>query len=191
MVDFVKHTLETAPEESRPLLENSQKNIGMIPGLHAVMAESPQALQAYQQLHALFKQTSLGTVETHVVWLTLNVYHECHYCVPAHTGLAKMDKVPDDVIEALRDDRPLSDPRLETLRSFTKSLAEKRGDVDEAELQAFFDAGFTKRNLLDLHVGLAQKVMSNYINHLAQTPLDEPFKKFDWTPPGKTARAAE
>lgn len=191
MVEFVKHTPDTAPEGSRPLLEDSQKNVGMIPGLHAIMAESPEALQAYKQLHGLFKQSSLGTVETHVVWLTLNVYHECHYCVPAHTALAKMDKVPDDVIAALREDRPLADQRLETLRGFAKALADKRGQVGEAEVQAFLDAGFTKRNLLDLYVGLAQKVMSNYINHIAETPLDEPFKKFDWTPPGKAARAAE
>lgn len=190
MVQFTPHTPDSAPEGGRELLEKSQAAFGMIPGLHAIMAESPETLDAYQQLTALFRQTSLGTIEQHVVWLTLNVYHQCHYCVPAHTALAKMDKVPDDVIDALRADRPIADARLEALRSFTRSLTDKRGVMDEAEVQAFLEAGFTKRNVLDIITGIAHKVMSNYTNHLAQTPVDAPFRKFDWTPPG-AAKAAE
>ncbi len=186
MTDFTLHTPETAPAESKPLLENSQKSFGMIPNLHAVMADSPQHLEAYQRLHALFQETSLSVVERNVVWLAINVEHECHYCVPAHTGIAKSQGVDDAVIEPLRNATPLADARLEALRQFTLKVVRQRGVVDDADVQAFLDAGFTKRNVLDIILGLAQKVMSNYVNPLADTPLDEPFKKFDWTP----ARAA-
>jgi hypothetical protein len=27
---------------------------------------------------------------------------------------------------------------------------------------------------------VSQKVMSNYINHIAETPVDKPFQKFLW-----------
>ncbi len=187
MTDFKLHTKETAPDGGAALLDNSLKAFGMIPGLHAVMVESPEHLEAYQKLHELFQKTSLSTVEQNVVWLTINVEHECHYCVPAHTGIAHMHKVPADVIEALRNNTPLADARLEALRDFTLKLVRQRGFVSDADVQKFLDAGFTRRHVLDIVLGVAQKVMSNYVNHLAQTPIDAPFQKFEWTPPIRAA----
>jgi len=184
MPSFDLHTIETAPEESRPLLENSQKSFGRIPGLHAVMAEAPALLEAYQQLHQMFaEQTSFDKDELTVVWQTINVEHNCTYCVPAHSGIAKRMKVDDAINDALRDETPLPNARLEALRSFTLAVTRGRGHVDEAELQAFLDAGFTKRQVLEVILGLSQKVMSNYTNHIAQTPLDAPFKTNAWSAP--------
>ncbi|MDO6749348.1 carboxymuconolactone decarboxylase family protein, partial [Gilvimarinus sp. 1_MG-2023] len=94
---FTLHTLESAPAESKPLLEKSLRAFGSIPGLHAVMAESPETLEAYQQLHQLFTQTSFDAEELTVVWQTINVEHQCHYCVPAHTAIANMMKVDPEL----------------------------------------------------------------------------------------------
>ena len=115
-----------------------------------------------------------------MVWQTINVEHECHYCVPAHTGIAKMMKVSDDIIDALRDETPLPSDKLEALRTFTLAMVRTRGNVTEQDLQAFYDAGYAQRQVLEVILGLSQKVMSNYVNHIAQTPIDEPFKKFEW-----------
>ncbi|MEO1503891.1 MAG: carboxymuconolactone decarboxylase family protein [Pseudomonadota bacterium] len=116
----------------------------MLPNLHAVLAESPELYQAYGQLNDLFSASSLSTDERHVVWLTINVYHSCHYCVPAHTFLALKDGVSEDVVDALRAGQTLPDARLEALRQFTLSVTEKRGEVDAGEIDAFLAAGFTK-----------------------------------------------
>ena len=93
MTDFTIHTLETAPTASKPMLDRLKKAIGFLPGLYGVLAEAPKALEAYDVLAKLFKGTSLTTTEQHVVWLTINYENNCGYCVPAHTGLAKMDAV--------------------------------------------------------------------------------------------------
>jgi len=188
MTSFTVHTLDTAPDAAKPLLEDSRKAYGMIPNLHALMAESPETLDAYKQLSTLFAATSLGAVEQNVVWLTLNVFHECHYCVPAHTAIAKGAKVPDEIIDALRENRELPDARLNALRTFTLQMADKRGEVSDADIQTFLDAGFSKRHVLDVVTGVAHKVMSNYINAFADTPVDDAFKPFAWTP---VANAAE
>ncbi len=187
MTDFKIHDLETAPEASKPLLEKSQANFGRIPGLHGVMAESPQALEAYQLLHKLFTETSFDKDELTVIWQTINVEHECHYCVPAHTAIAKRMKVDDAISEALRNETPLPSEKLEALRTFTLKMVRERGNVDEASIQAFLNAGYTRQNILEIVLGISQKVMSNYINHLAQTPIDDPVKPFAWT---KQANAA-
>ncbi len=180
MSDFPLHTEDTAPEASRALLADSKKAYGMIPGLHAVMAEAPGLLQAYKTVHELFVNSSFDKDELTVVWQSINVEHACHYCVPAHTGIAKGMGVSDDISDALREERPLPNARLEALRTFTLNVIRNRGNVDDNAVQAFLDAGFTKQQILEVILGVSQKVMSNYTNHLANTPVDTPFQKFAW-----------
>ena len=183
MPDFTLHDIDTAPEASKPLLESSAKAFGRIPNLHAVMAESPEHLEAYKTLHALFERTSLSKVERNIVWMTINVENACHYCVPAHTAIALMQGVDADVVEALRAGTPLRDARLEALRQFTLALVRQRGRLEDAQVAQFLGAGFTQRQILDVLLGLAQKTMSNYANHLADTPVDAAFAQFEWHAP--------
>ncbi|QSP95668.1 carboxymuconolactone decarboxylase family protein [Marinobacter salinisoli] len=180
MTDFTLHNSDSAPEQSKPLLEKSQQAFGMIPNLHAVMAEAPGLLDGYQKLHELVLANSFDNDETTVVWQTINVEHACHYCVPAHTGIAKSMKVSDEITDALRDETPLPSEKLEALRTFTLAVVRKRGEVNKEDLDAFYAAGYGKRQVLDIILVLSQKVMSNYVNHIAETPVDEPFKPFAW-----------
>lgn len=179
-MSFPSHDLDTAPEASRPLLEQSQKAFGRLPGLHKVLAESPQAFEGYQLLHKLFTETDFNAEELTVVWQSINVEHACHYCVPAHTGIAKMMKVPEDITHALRNETPLPTAKLEALRTFTVQMVRARGNVTDAQMDAFFAAGYGHRAVLDVILGLAQKTMSNYINHVAQTPVDAVFQPLAW-----------
>ena len=180
MTDFILHDKQSAPAESAALLDISINAFGMVPNLHAVMAEAPGLLEGYQHLHQLFLDSSFDDEETTVVWQTINVEHECHYCVPAHTGIAKSRKVDDVITDALRNETPLPTAKLEALRDFTLSVVRDRGNVNDDAVQAFLDAGFTKRQILEVVLAAAQKVMSNYTNHLANTPIDKPFQKFEW-----------
>lgn len=180
MTTFASHSIETAPDAAKPLLETSLKNNGRIPGLHAVMADAPPLLAAYNFAHQQFMATTLTDEEKTVVWQAVNVEQNCHYCVPAHTGIAKMMKVDDAITEALRNETALPTAKLEALRTFTLLVIKNRGFVDAADTKAFLDAGFTTTNILEVILGAAQKLMSNYTNHFAQTPVDQVFQKFAW-----------
>jgi alkylhydroperoxidase family enzyme len=180
MNTFTLHDQNNTPEAAKPLLEKSLKGFGMIPGLHAVMAEAPGLLEGYQVLHALFLNSSFNADEKTVVWQTINVEHNCHYCVPAHTAISQSMKVADEVSNALRDETPLPSAKLEALRDFTLAMLRQRGELEEKQVQDFYAAGYTRQNVLEVILGLSQKVMSNYINHVAHTPIDEPFKQFAW-----------
>ncbi|MCH3883846.1 carboxymuconolactone decarboxylase family protein [Tenacibaculum aquimarinum] len=181
MTTLKVHNIETAPEGSKALLENSQKAYGMIPGLHGVLASSPQILKAYQTIHELFTQSSFNEEELTVVWQTINVEHACHYCVPAHTGIAHMMKVDTNITESLRNETPLENAKLEALRTMTLSIVRNRGNVSQADLDVFYAAGYEEKHVLDIILGLSQKTISNYTNHIANTPVDEAFSKFAWT----------
>tara|TARA_R110002124_G_scaffold69838_9_gene187488 strand:- start:228 stop:773 length:546 start_codon:yes stop_codon:yes gene_type:complete len=180
MTDFTLHTVETAPEKSKPILEQSQKTNGMLPNLHAVMAEAPGLLEGYQVLHKLFMDSSFDAEELTVVWQTVNVEHNCTYCVPAHTAIAHSMKVSDDLIEALRNTETMPTEKLQVLHETTLAMVRERGIVSDDVVQKFYAAGYGQRQLLEIILCLSQKVMSNYTNHVAETPLDEPFKKFAW-----------
>lgn len=178
MSNFKLHDLESAPAESKPLLEGSIKAFGMLPNLHAVMAESPMNLKSYQQLHENFLNSSFDADEKTVVWQTINVEHNCHYCVPAHSAIAKSMGVDDALNEALRNQSAMPNEKLQALHDTTLAVVRGRGVVSDEVLEAFYAQGYNQQHLLDIVVGLAQKVMSNYVNHFADTPVDEPFKAF-------------
>ena len=99
MSKFKIHTLESAPEASKPALERYVQGFGMVPNLAGVLAEAPGSLEAYEMLHKLFQETSFNKEELTVVWQTINVEHNCTYCVPAHTGVANMMKADPTVFE--------------------------------------------------------------------------------------------
>ena len=181
MTTLKVHSIESAPTDSKPLLQDSLKAYGMVPGLHGVLAASPQLLKAYQTLHELFTNTSFNADELTVVWQTINVEHACHYCVPAHTGIVGMMKVDESITEALRNETPLADAKLEALRTMTLAVVRERGNVSQADLDAFYAAGYGEQQVLEIILGLSQKVISNYTNHIAHTPVDAAFQKFAWT----------
>ncbi len=175
------HTIETAPEKSKPLLEGSLKAYGMVPGLHGVLASSPETFEAYQKLHELFSNSSFTPEELTVVWQAINVEHECHYCVPAHTAIANMMKVDATISDALRNETKLPTEKLEVLRDTALSIVRNRGNISDEELQRFYNVGYGQQQVLEIILGLAQKTISNYTNHIAQTPVDAPFKPFAWS----------
>lgn len=180
MSHFKIHTIESAPEESKPLLEASLKANGVVPGLHGVLAESPGLLKGYQELHKLFQNSSFDAEELTVVWQTINVEHECHYCVPAHTGIANAMKVDPALTEALRNRDSMPTPKLQALQNLTLTLVRNRGYASDEELDKFFEAGYEQQQVLEIILGLSQKVISNYVNHLAKTPVDKRFEKYAW-----------
>jgi uncharacterized peroxidase-related enzyme len=170
--DFRLHSLGTAPEASRKNLEQVKQKFGRVPNFFAVAAESPAAVNAYLSLSNILRTTGLTPTEQQIVILAASVENKCAYCVAAHSKGAKVAGVPDDVVKAVVNRSPVSDPKLEALRKIVSQLVEKRGWVSDGEVQAFFAQGYSKAQLLDVMVGISMKTLSNYINHLTDPPLE-------------------
>ena len=93
-----------------------------------------------------------------------------------------MAGLPKPELEALRSGRPLTDAKLEALRTFTYAMVEKRGWASPEQVAQFLAAGFSKAQVLEVIVGIAYKTLSNYTNHVVHTPLDHAFESFAWKP---------
>jgi len=181
MTDFTVHTKETAPEGSKPILDGVQQAYGFIPNLMGVFAESPAAVEGYAAFAGILDKSDLSPTEIQVILMTNNRLNECTYCMAAHSTISEMQNVPADVIEALRTGTAIADQKLEALRVFAASVNKNRGNLEPAEIEAFLAAGYTKGNILEVIMGTALKVMSNYTNHIAQTPVDDTFQANSWT----------
>ncbi len=187
MTTFTTHTAESAPAAAQPLLEGAQKAYGFVPNLLATMAEAPALLEGYMSLAGIFGKSDLSETERQIILMTNNRLNGCEYCMAAHTSLSQMAKVPDTVIEALREGVAIADPKLEALRTFAEIINESRGWPTDAQVEAFLAAGYTRQTVLEVIVGTSLKVMSNYTNHIATTPVDAAFAPNTWSQPYQAA----
>lgn len=188
---FPLHDETTAPEAAQAALAATRKNFGMIPNLERVMANAPALLTGYSTLWDLFDETSLTPVERQVVYLTANFENDCEYCVTWHSLLAQKAGMDRGDLDALRTGRVLPAAKLDALHRFAKALIQERGNVAPAQLDAFLASGYTRVQALEVVLGLAVKVMSNYTNSIAGTPLDDAVEKLRWRKPKIEMRSGD
>jgi AhpD family alkylhydroperoxidase len=166
MTKFTNYDANNAPEKSKSSLEGAQKQFGFLPNL---------------SVSDIFGKSSLNEVEQQVVLIAVSVENSCEYCVAAHSLMAKHSAKADaEIVAELREGKELSDPKLNALASFSRSVTRERGFVSEKTLQSFLEAGYSKENILDVITGVTQKTLSNYVNHISKTPLDDQFASEKW-----------
>ena len=183
MAEFTVYDESTAPEQARAMLAGAKRRLGFVSTLTGVMAESPELLAGYNALFEKFQASSLPAEAKHVVLITASVANGCAYCVAAHSTMALRAGLDAETVTALRDGKPLADPELAAVHAFTRLLVENRGWVDSEQVDAFLAAGYTRRHVLDVILGVGVKTLSNYTNHIAHTPLDPAWAAQEWTPP--------
>lgn len=181
------HDETTAPEAARETLAGLKKSYGFIPNILGELAGNPAVLEAYLTLGKLAGKAGFTPLELQVAQITVSVENECHFCVAAHSATAKAQKLDDAVIAAVRERRPIADARLEALRVFTRKVVVLRGFVSDADAAAFKAAGWSDSDILGVVLVAAMKSITNYVNHIAETPLNAEFEAFSWCPGRKTS----
>jgi AhpD family alkylhydroperoxidase len=174
-MSYTIHSSITAPEGAKEILAGAEKAYGFLPNLLGTMAEAPTLVKAYTTLSRIFEETSFSATERQVVLLTVSSENRCEYCVAAHSVIAAVQKVPGEVVGAIRDGGPIPDAKLEALRRFTAAVVASRGRPAEADTSAFLAPGYGKQQVLEVVLGVGLKTLSNYTNHIAATPLDQAF----------------
>ena len=178
-------TTDDAEPDADGRLAATEKAMGVVPNMYARMANSPGLLATYLDGYDRFrKESGFAPAEQEVVFLTISRHFECEYCMAAHGTIADTrSKVPTEVTDALRDDRPIEDPRLAAVAAMTRSLLETRGRPSEDDVERFRAAGFTDRQVLELVLAISVKILSNWSNHLFDTPVDDMFAGRTWSVP--------
>ncbi|MBK45806.1 MAG: alkylhydroperoxidase [Roseovarius sp.] len=165
---------------AKDLLDGARAKLGFVPNMYRGMANDPGLLSTYLHGYAHFReQGNFPPPEQEVVFLTISQANGCSYCVAAHSMLAvKVSKLSQAHTQALREGKPLDDPKLEALRRFTHHMWETRGLPTRAEAEAFKAAGYGDVHILEIILAMAVKTISNYANHVNHTELDAAFADF-------------
>lgn len=183
MINFTLHTPETAPEGSKEFLNELHGKFGAYMNNWLVMAESPAVFKSYMYLiDQLSSNGTLSMAEQTLVQMTASRENGCRYCIPVYTLFGPQQGLDQAVVNAVLAGEPIPDKRLATLHDFTLSLMRNHGRVSEEEVQAFFDAGFTNAQLLDVLGGIAAKTLINTLTQLTDIPLDNMLLPFAWEP---------
>lgn len=179
-------TLDSAPTATHDRLVKAVQTNGFLPNLLGVLANAPIALAAYQDLSALNATASLSLDEREIVQLVAATHNGCAFCVAGHTAIAKKkSSLSTGTIEALRNQAPhaIEDARLLELALFTQHIIDQKAQLSDAQLQAFFDAGFTQQQALEVIVGVGLATICNFANNLAQTPINPELQEHAWATP--------
>ena len=181
MSDYKIHEIASSSGARKDALEKIHTSYGRVPNVLGALAESPAALTAYHGVSQAVSTMTFTPIERHVIWFTINREHGCHYCMAAHMPGAIQDKVPDEVIATARNGGSYADAKLDALRAFTLAMVQERGWVSPEAVDTFLSAGFSRENIFEIIAIIAQKVMTNYTNHIVEPPLDKRYQAYRWT----------
>lgn len=178
---FAPLTTETAPDASKGMLAASAKQLGFVASPIAKAAGSPPLLKHLLGGFPAFDQSSLSHAAREVLAMTVAYEVGCHYCMAMHSAIGS--RAPDVAphIGALREGRPLSDPKLEALRVFVREVIRTHAHVPPETLEHFAAAGYTEQNALDVVLGVGVYILSTYTNILTRSEVDAPFAPFAWS----------
>jgi len=175
---FAEHTIESAPSAARRAMTATKEHLGYLPAGVARLAASPQLLDGFLKLTAMFEGTTLDPVAQEVVVMTIATRNGCHRCVAMHTARLTALDAGAGLIAELRAGEPPADPRLAAVREFTLRVLETAGDVGEPALRDFLAHGYTERNALEVVLGIGTYTMSTLANRLTGAPVDEQLREF-------------
>ncbi|UOO91816.1 carboxymuconolactone decarboxylase family protein [Vitreoscilla stercoraria] len=175
------NTVATAPSDAQARVEAVEKANGFIPNLIGVLSNAPTALEMYQEVGKINARTSLSAAEIEVVQITAARINECGFCVAGHTKISTLKKLfAEEVLTAIRavEDFAAQEPKLNALARYTVAVMQNKGAVSDAELAAFFAAGYNQQQAVEVVLGVALATLCNYTNNLAQTEINEQLQAF-------------
>jgi uncharacterized peroxidase-related enzyme len=181
-MNFPVHTPQSAPSEAKDTLDKVIQAWGFLPNLGAVIAESPAALELlWVGYAALTSKGTLTAAEQQLIAVAASRENQCAYCVAAHSTMALGAKLAPDVLRAVRGGQATTDRKLAALRLVAERLVRQRGALSPTEQQDFVDAGYTRGQLLEVIGWVAIKTLTNYVNHVAETPVDDQWLGQAWS----------
>ena len=179
MTNYTIHDEVNAPDDAKEALTAVKANMGFIPNTLGIMAAAPSTLKAYLTLLELVADTSLTTQEQRAMVLAISAENGCEYCIAAEGMLAhKTANIARADVDAIVEKNKSSDPRLDAIGIFARTVVSTRGRPSEQATTDFLGAGFTQQNILEVVLGAAIKTLTNYSNTIAHTPIDDVFADY-------------
>lgn len=181
MQTFPVHTIESAPEQSKPSLQKLQGIFGIIPNVAGAMSTSPVLIGSLVGLFQKVHGGSFSEQQVQVLLLTNAVTNASTWAVAFHTALALKEGVEPADVQAIRERRAPRDPKYAALSALARTLIEKRGRLDDQDVSRFIQAGFDKAQLLEVIAAVAASTITNYTGNVTKPPVEAAIEGHAWT----------
>ena len=178
---FPVNTIASAPERSRPALQQLQSAFGMLPNIAGAMSTSPVLINSLVGLFQTVHGGSFTEAQIQLLLLTNAVTNACSWAVAFHTVLALKEGLEPEDVQAIRERRLPKDSKLAALSTLAKTLIEKRGRLDDRDVEQFMAAGFGKDHALEVIAAVAASTITNYTGSVTKTRLEAPFQTYAWS----------
>lgn len=172
MRPFKVPTRDEVSDQNKEIFDDLKSKLDFVPNIYATYALSDNAPARY--LTFANGKTSLNNKEKEIINLVTSQVNGCTYCQAAHTALGKMNGFTEEQTVELRQGRASFNEKFDALAKLTKAIAENRGKISDDVLEAFFEAGYTKENLVDAIVNIGEKATTNFLHNVTEVPVDFP-----------------
>lgn len=164
---------DSAPEEAKERLDELHAQLGVVPNMFRLMANSPEVLKGFSGFQkAVAKTFDLKTRER--VALAVAQVNGCDYCLSAHTYMGtNIARISPEEIALNRQGVSL-DPKANVVVAFATKVTRERGHVSDADINAVRNAGFTDAQIVEIIAMVAENSFTNYLNEVAKTDIDFP-----------------
>jgi len=180
MQKFVVHTIESAPEKSKPTLRGMQEKFGFLPNIMGTMAENPVLLNGFAATFGSFHGGSFDEREKQVLLLTNAVTLKCPWTIAAHSTFAIEDGVSERDVKAIRDGKLPEDRKYAALSQITRTLMESKGNATEADIERFISAGYSKAQIFEVVLCIGISTTTATTTNVAGTPIEDRFRAQMW-----------
>jgi uncharacterized peroxidase-related enzyme len=167
-------SIATSPAASQPLLEAVHKQLGVVPNMFRIIANSPAGLEGYLGLNGGLAKGTIDARTRERIALAVAEVNGCDYCLSAHTYLGKNLAKLDDAELAANREGGSSDPKAGAAVRFAVQVVRSRGHVGDAEVQAVRAAGYDDAQVVEIVLHVALNTLTNYVNEVAKTVIDFP-----------------
>jgi uncharacterized peroxidase-related enzyme len=167
-------TIEDAPTASRALLEAVKKQLGVVPNLFRLVANSPAALEGFLSLSGALAKGKLPAATRERIALAVAEINGCSYCLSAHTYLGKTLARLDDAEVLANRIGGSNDQKADAAVRFAAKVATVRGHVSDEDVRAVKRAGYDDAQVIEIVQHVALNTWTNYINEVGKTEIDFP-----------------
>lgn len=172
-------TTAAQTDHAEQVHEKAEQALGFVPNLITEMTtENPAVGDAYLTSQGILEEGGvLSPAEQQAVILAVSSYNDCHYCTKAHAVAGQQAGLDTETVDTINEGGLPSNQRLRSLVRATRRILGKRGWLSDADETEFDDLGLGRPELYEIVSLVGIKTMSNYVNHIAGTEIDEPFQQ--------------
>ena len=163
----------SAPAETKALLDAVRQQFGVVPNFVRALANSPAALSAFLGFYGAVGNAAVDQATRERIALVVAEENGCQYCVSAHTAIGRGVGLSND--EMLLNRRGASrDSKAAAAVAFAKALNEHRGEVTSGEFEAVRAAGFSDGEIVEIVALVALNAFTNILGKSTLIEIDFP-----------------